>query len=87
MHRILMFDTTDNAQASISAPGDGGVVAKAVLNTLVACCTAGTVVLFVNKALPGGKWSIVKLINGCLAGMESSHLGNFDFFKMVYDTM
>ena len=56
-------------QASISAPGDGGVVAKAVLNTLVSCCTGGTVVLFVNKFLPGGKWSIVKLINGCLAGV------------------
>jgi len=65
------FAFNGGSQASISAPGDGGVVAKAVLNTLVACCTAGTVVLFVNKALPGGKWSIVKLINGCLAGMVS----------------
>ena len=55
-------------QASISGPGDGSIVARAVVNTLVACCTAGTVVLFVNKILPGGKWSIVKLINGCLAG-------------------
>ena len=56
------------SKASISAPGDGRVVARAVVNTLVGCCTAGTVVLFVNKLLPGGKWSIIKLINGCLAG-------------------
>ena len=47
------------------------MVARAVVNTLVGCCTAGMVVLFVNKLLPGGKWSIVKLINGCLAGMVS----------------
>ena len=32
------------------------------LNTLVACCTSGTIVLFLNKLLPGGRWSIVKQV-------------------------
>ena len=59
-------------KASISGPGDGGIVAWAVVNTLIGCCTSGTVVLFVNKLMPGGKWSIVKLINGCLAGSARS---------------
>ena len=57
-------------KASISGPGDGGIVARAVVNTLIGCCTSGTVVLFVNKLMPGGKWSIVKLIKGFLAGDE-----------------
>ena len=55
-------------KASINGPGDGGIVARAVVNTLIGCCTFGTMVLFVNKLMPGGKWSIVKLINGFLAG-------------------
>jgi ammonia channel protein AmtB len=61
---------TVSMKASISGPGDGSIVARAVVNTLIGCCTSGTVVLFVNKLMPGGKWSIVKLINGCLAGDE-----------------
>ena len=60
------FAFNGGSQASLSQPGDGGVVARAVVNTLVACCTAGTTVLFLVKLLPGGKWSVVKLINGCL---------------------
>ena len=34
----------------------------------VACCVAGTTVLFLHKLLPGGKWSLLKVINGCLIG-------------------
>ena len=59
------------SQASITAAGDGIAVSKAVVNTLVACCVAGTTVLFLNKILPGGKWSLLKIINGCLIGMVS----------------
>ena len=38
----------------------------------VACCVAGTTVLFLHKLLPGGKWSLLKVINGCLIG-ELTH--------------
>ena len=34
----------------------------------MACCVAGTTVLFLHKLLPGGKWSLLKVINGCLIG-------------------
>ena len=61
-----MLGVCDASQASLSAAGDGAVVGRAVLNTLLACCTAGTTVLFLVKLLPAGKWSVVKLINGCL---------------------
>ena len=65
------FAFNGGSQASITAPGDGIAVSKAVVNTLVACCVAGTTVLFLHKIIPGGKWSLLKIINGCLIGMVS----------------
>ena len=64
--------THDILQASISGLGEGDVVARAVVNTLIGCCTSDTVVLFVNKMLPGGKWSIVKLIMAALQVLRCS---------------
>ena len=39
-----------------------------IFSTLVAAACGGLVVLFLVKMLPGGKWSLLKLINGMLAG-------------------
>ena len=54
----------------MSQPGDGTTVARAVVNTPKSCGSGGVVVLLIIKMLPGGKWSIIQLINGCLAGMS-----------------
>ena len=35
---------------------------------VVSCCMGGTTVMFLHKLLPGGKWSLIKVINGCLIG-------------------
>ena len=40
----------------------------------VSCCVAGTTVLFANRIIPGGKWSLLKVINGCLIGMICSNV-------------
>ena len=40
----------------------------------MACCVAGTTVLFLHKLLPGGKWSLLKVINGCLIGEVTTSL-------------
>ena len=66
------FAFNGGSQASITSAGDGEAVSKAVVNTLVSCCMAGTTVLFLNKVVPGGKWSLLKVINGCLIGWFSS---------------
>ena len=50
-------------QGSITNPGDGVVVARAVLTTLIACCIGGGVVLFIFKLHPNGVWSLTKVIN------------------------
>ena len=42
-----------------------------MVNTLISCGTGGIVVLFIIKMIPGGKWSIIQLINGCLAGIDN----------------
>ena len=62
------FAFNGGSQAAISSPGDGLAVARAVVSTLVAAACGGLVVLFLIKMLPGGKWSLLKLINGMLAG-------------------
>ena len=73
------FAFNGGSQASITSPGDGEAVSRAVVNTLVSCCVAGTTVLFLNKVVPGGKWSLLKVINGCLIGLfhyNPSHLNS-----------
>ncbi|XP_023348852.1 putative ammonium transporter 1 [Eurytemora carolleeae] len=59
------------SKGSITNPGDGVVVARAVLTTLIACCIGGGVVLFIYKLHPDGVWSLSKMINGSLVGMVS----------------
>ena len=54
---IFMF------QGSITNPGDGVVVARAMLITLIAGCVGGGVVLFIYKLHPDGVWSLTKVIN------------------------
>ena len=57
------------SQASISQPGDGEAVGRAILATLVACGTGGSTVLILYKFVIGGSWSLSQIINGCLAGL------------------
>ena len=65
---LFQFERFLSRQLSVSNRGDSVVIARAVVNTLIGCCMGGFVVLLLNKILPKGKWSIVKLINGCLSG-------------------
>ena len=57
------------SQASISQPGDGEALGRAIQATLVACGTGGSTVLFLFKFIKGGSWSLPQIINGCLAGL------------------
>ena len=66
------FAFNGGSQARITGEGDGEVVARAVVNTLLGCIGGGLAVLFTTKIFRGGKWSLVQLINGCLAG-EAQH--------------
>ena len=68
------FAFNGGSQASISAEGDGEAVARAVVSTLVGAASGGLVVLLLVKVLPGGKWSLLKLINGMLAGLLYVHV-------------
>ena len=70
---ILIFafmSFNGGSQGSLSNRGDGPIVALASINTLVACCCGGIVGLFVTK-LTTRAFSVLKLINGSLAGMVS----------------
>ena len=57
------------SQASISKPGDGEAIGRAIQSTLVACGTGGSTVLILYKFVIGGTWSLPQIINGCLAGL------------------
>ena len=59
------------SQGSISRPGDGAVVALAVVNTVLGACSGGLTVLFFYKLVLGQPWSFLMTLNGCLAGMVS----------------
>ena len=56
------------SQGSISRPGDGDAVGRAILATMVACGSSGMVVLLTNKFLVGGTWSLPAIVNGCITG-------------------
>jgi Amt family ammonium transporter len=50
----------------------------------VACGSGGITVLFVWKFHPtGGKWSLSKIINGCLAGMVSVCAGCNAYYPWI----
>ena len=57
------------SQTTISNPGDGGVVALAIVNTILGASTGGITVLFINKLLFKQPWSFLMTLNGALAGM------------------
>lgn len=57
------------SQTQISAPGDGSVVALAIVNTILGAATGGMTVLFVNKFGLQQPWSFLMTLNGALAGM------------------
>jgi len=63
------------SQTTISNEGDGGVVALAIVNTILGASTGGMSVLFLTKYLwhrvGDGKWSFLMTLNGALAGMVS----------------
>ncbi len=67
------------SQGSISGEKDGEAVGKAIVATLVACSTSGLVVLFLNKFVGSGSWSLAKIVNGCLTGMVSVAGGCNDY--------
>merc|ERR1712141_729581 len=57
------------SQTTISNEGDGGVVALAIVNTILGASTGGLTVLFVNKFALKQPWSFLMTLNGVLAGM------------------
>ena len=57
------------SQGSISNPGDGDVVALAIVNTILGASTGGLAVLFINKFMFKKPWSFLMTLNGALAGM------------------
>ena len=69
------FAFNGGSQASISAPGDGAVVALAVTNTILAGSGAALISLWSNKIYSTcaknetSKWSLLTTINGALTGM------------------
>lgn len=56
------------SQGSVSRPGDGDAIGRAILATMVACGSSGMVVLLTNKFFVGGTWSLPAIINGCVTG-------------------
>ena len=66
------FAFNGGSQGRISSSGDGSVVALAITNTLLGCIGGGLAVLFIIKIFKGGKWSLIQLVNGCLAGLNKA---------------
>jgi len=69
---ILLFGFlafNGGSQGSISQPGDGDVVALAIVNTILGASTGGLMVLFINKFMFKQIWSFTLTLNGSLAGM------------------
>ena len=60
---------------SITNPGDGAIVGKAIVNTIIGGSGGGIAVLFYNKIFGGKKWSYLLTLNGALAGMISMCAG------------
>ena len=68
---ILLFGFlafNGGSQGSISQPGDGDMVALAIVNTILGASTGGLMVLFINK-FTFKLWSFTLTLNGSLAGM------------------
>ncbi|KAJ8023497.1 Ammonium transporter 1 member 2 [Holothuria leucospilota] len=66
------FSFNGGSRASISEPGDGVVVANAIVNTIICGSAAALVALVLEKLVYGTKkWSLLVTINGGLTGMVS----------------
>lgn len=66
---ILMFGFfafNGGSQASISAPGDGPIVAKAMINTIINAAFSTLTVLFFRRM--SGHWSFLRAVNATLTG-------------------
>eukprot|EP00092_Neocalanus_flemingeri_P006301 GFUD01006778.1.p1 GENE.GFUD01006778.1~~GFUD01006778.1.p1 ORF type:complete len:571 (-),score=137.61 GFUD01006778.1:85-1797(-) len=63
------FAFNGGSQGSMSQEGDGGVVALAIVNTLLGASTGGLAVLFINKFMFKRPWSFLMSLNGALTGM------------------
>ena len=64
------FAFNGGSQASISAEGDGEVVAIAVVNTIISGGFAALVALICHRiGFKGNYWSLLTSINGGLTGM------------------
>jgi len=63
------------SQASISQPGDGDIVALAIVNTILCACCGGLTVLFFNKMILKQPWSFLMTLNGALTGMVAACAG------------
>ena len=68
----------------MSQKGDGEAISVAALSTLVGCASGGITVLFTWKFHPiGGKWSLSRIINGCLAGMVAVCAGCNKYYPWI----
>ncbi len=58
----------------ISHPGDGLIISRAIVNTLIGACGGGCGALIIHRAGtfgPTHHWSFLMTMNGALAGMVS----------------
>ncbi|KAL3120554.1 hypothetical protein niasHT_007846 [Heterodera trifolii] len=60
--------------ADISLPGNGQLVAKAMINTLLCGAFAAICTLIIHK-IRNGKWTVLLTMNACLAGMIAACAG------------
>ncbi|KAK0396553.1 hypothetical protein QR680_001764 [Steinernema hermaphroditum] len=74
---ILMFGFlafNGGSMADIVKPGEGNIVALAMINTILCGAFAALTYLLIHYAT-NGKWTLLLTINACLAGMVASCAG------------
>ncbi|VDM67678.1 unnamed protein product, partial [Strongylus vulgaris] len=60
--------------ADIVKPGEGNIVALAMINTIL-CGAFAALTFLIIHFLTMGKWTLLLTINACLAGMVSACAG------------
>ena len=65
------FAFNGGSQASISAEGDGTIVAVAIVNTILSGSAGAIVAMLIRRAVfgKGHHWSFLTAVNGGLTGM------------------
>ena len=64
------FAFNGGSQGSISAEGDGEVIALAIVNTIISGACAALVAMAIRRiGFSGNYWSLLTTINGGLTGM------------------